>query len=58
MNPNTRPVLKSIESSPIRSFQALDHFVTSGGMRVSYYALSLDQVPADFFRRSRRHLEL
>ena len=49
MDSNTRPVLKSIESTPARPFQALDHFVTSGGMRVSYYALSLDQVPADFF---------
>lgn len=27
----------------------LDHFVTSNGMKVSYYALPLDQVPADFF---------
>ncbi len=27
----------------------LDHFVTSNGMKVSYYALALDQVPADFF---------
>ncbi|HEY8943251.1 MAG TPA: hypothetical protein VIM73_03265 [Polyangiaceae bacterium] len=27
----------------------LDHFVTSSGMKVSYYALALDQVPADFF---------
>ena len=49
MAPNTRPVLKSIENSPVRPFQALDHFVTSGGMRVSYYALAIDQVPADFF---------
>ena len=49
MDPNHRPVLKSIESSPVRPFQALDHFVTSGGMRVTYYALSLDKVPADFF---------
>jgi hypothetical protein len=30
-------------------FEALDHFVTSNGMRVSYYALALDQVPVDFF---------
>ena len=49
MDENTRPILKSIESSPARPFPALDHFVTSGGMRVSYYALALDQVPADFF---------
>ncbi|HYQ46885.1 MAG TPA: hypothetical protein VER11_33170 [Polyangiaceae bacterium] len=49
MAPNTRPVLKSIENSPARPFQALDHFVTSSGMRVSYYALALDQVPVDFF---------
>ncbi|HYQ25917.1 MAG TPA: hypothetical protein VER04_01820 [Polyangiaceae bacterium] len=49
MDPNTRPVLKSVENSSVRSLQALDHFVTSGGMRVTYYALSLDQVPADFF---------
>jgi len=49
MDPKTRPVLKSIADSPIRSFQALDHFVTSGGMRVTYYALALDQVPVDFF---------
>ena len=44
-----RPVLKSVALEPNRSFEALDHFVTAGGMRVSYYALSLDQVPADFF---------
>ena len=49
MDSNTHPVLKSIESSPARQFQALDHFVTSAGMRVSYYALPLDEVPADFF---------
>jgi hypothetical protein len=49
MDSQTRPLLKSIENSPVHPFQALDHFVTSGGMRVSYYALSLDQVPADFF---------
>jgi len=49
MDPNSRPVLKSIEHSPVHSLQALDHFVTSGGMRVTYYALSLDQVPVDFF---------
>ena len=49
MNANHRPALKTVETSPDRPFQALDHFVTSGGMRVSYYALSLDQVPADFF---------
>ena len=46
---NRPPVLKSIESSPSHPFQALDHFVTAGGMRVSYYPLSLDRVPADFF---------
>ena len=44
-----RPVLKRIADEPSCPFQALDHFVTAGGMRVSYYALSLDQVPADFF---------
>jgi len=44
-----RPVLKSIAPEVIRSYQALDHFVTSSGMRVTYYALSLDKVPADFF---------
>jgi hypothetical protein len=49
MDPNIRPVLKSVETSPIHAFQALDHFVTSSGMRVSYYALALDQVPVDFF---------
>ncbi|MEO7035451.1 MAG: hypothetical protein ABI548_16105 [Polyangiaceae bacterium] len=49
MDPNSRPALKSIETPSVRSFQALDHFVTAGGMRVTYYALSLDQVPADFF---------
>src|SRR3954471_994293 len=38
MENNPRPVLKP-----------LDHFVTAGGMRVTYYALALDQVPADFF---------
>jgi hypothetical protein len=49
MDSNTRPVLKISQDNPDRPFEALDHFVTSGGMRVSYYALSLDQVPADFF---------
>ena len=49
MDPNSRPVLKSLETPPVRSFQALDHFVTSGGLRVTYYALALDKVPADFF---------
>jgi hypothetical protein len=49
MDSITRPVLKSIEDRPVPAFQALDHFVTSGGMRVTYYALALDQVPADFF---------
>ena len=44
-----RPVLKSVTQEPSPSFEALDHFVTAHGMRVSYYALSLDQVPADFF---------
>jgi hypothetical protein len=44
--------LKSLnlaEAAPAQKFEALDHFVTSGGMKVSYYALSLEQVPADFF---------
>jgi hypothetical protein len=44
--------LKSLnfaEAAPTQKFEALDHFVTSGGMKVSYYALSLEQVPADFF---------
>ena len=49
MHPNTLPVLKSIESTLIGPIQPLDHFVTASGMRVSYYALSLEQVPADFF---------
>lgn len=49
MDPNRRPALKSIETQAPRSFQALDHFVTAGGMRVTYYALSLEKVPADFF---------
>jgi hypothetical protein len=44
--------LKSLnlaEAAATQKFEALDHFVTSGGMKVSYYALSLEQVPADFF---------
>ena len=49
MEASTRPVLKSIAPETVRSYQALDHFVTAGGMRVTYYALSLDKVPADFF---------
>lgn len=32
-----------------RAHTPLDHFVTAGGMRVSYYALALEQIPADFF---------
>jgi len=34
---------------PAEPFEVLDHFVTSTGLNVSYYALSLDQVPVDFF---------
>ena len=49
MDLNSRPPLKSLETPSVRSFQALDHFVTASGMRVTYYALSLDKVPADFF---------
>ncbi len=49
MENNPRPVLKSIAPEILRPFQALDHFVTSGGMRVTYYALAIDKVPADFF---------
>ena len=49
MENNLRPVLKSIAAETTRAFQALDHFVTAGGMRVTYYALALDQVPVDFF---------
>jgi hypothetical protein len=49
MDPNSYPALQSIETPSVRSFQALDHFVTAGGMRVTYYALALDKVPADFF---------
>lgn len=49
MENNPRPVLKSIAPEAARPFQPLDHFVTAGGMRVSYYALGLDQVPVDFF---------
>jgi len=49
METNPRPVLKSIAAETVRPFQALDHFVTAGGMRVTYYALALDKVPADFF---------
>ena len=47
-----RPPLKSlnlIDASTADEFEVLDHFVTSTGMKVSYYALSLEQVPADFF---------
>ena len=47
-----RPVLKSLSlspASPAREHEALDHFVTSTGMKVSYYELSLERVPADFF---------
>jgi hypothetical protein len=43
------PVLKSIEPAALRPFQALDHFVTATGMRVTYYSLALEKVPADFF---------
>jgi hypothetical protein len=56
MEPNSRPAshtLKILEPAPLpaplRAIQALDHFVTAAGMRVTYYALSLDKVPADFF---------
>ncbi len=49
MEASARPVLKSIEPEVVRSYQALDHFVTASGMSVTYYALSLDKVPADFF---------
>lgn len=49
MNTSSRPVLKPVVEPSIRPFQALDHFVTSAGMRVTYYALALDKVPVDFF---------
>jgi hypothetical protein len=39
----------SIIEEPAQKFEPLDRFVTASGMRVSYYALSLEQVPADFF---------
>jgi len=48
MENTSRPILK-IAPETTRAFQALDHFVTAGGMRVAYYALALDEVPADFF---------
>lgn len=44
--------LKSLNlaaAAPTEKLEALDHFVTSTGMKVSYYALSLEQVPVDFF---------
>jgi hypothetical protein len=41
--------LSSDDAVPSPAFEALDHFVTSTGMKVSYYALSLEQIPADFF---------
>ena len=41
--------LSPIAAAPAQAFAPLDHFVTSTGMKVSYYALSLEQVPADFF---------
>lgn len=49
MDPHRQTPLKSIQTPSVRSFQALDHFVTAGGMRVTYYALALDKVPVDFF---------
>jgi hypothetical protein len=49
MEANARLILKSIEPAALRPFQALDHFVTATGMRVTYYALALEKVPADFF---------
>ncbi len=48
MNMPARPS-STAEASALRPFQALDYFVTATGMRVTYYALSLDKVPADFF---------
>jgi hypothetical protein len=44
--PNLVAVLPA-RSAP--QVEPLDHFVTSNGMKVSYYALSLEQVPTDFF---------
>ena len=41
--------LSLVAASPARELEALDHFVTSTGMKVTYYALSLERVPADFF---------
>jgi hypothetical protein len=49
MENNSRPVLKSVAPQSKPALEALDHFVTAGGMRVTYYALALDQVPVDFF---------
>jgi hypothetical protein len=47
--PSPLKCLSYPEAPALEKFEALDHFVTSSGMRVSYYALSLEQVPSDFF---------
>src|SRR4051794_30694058 len=44
-----RTPLKAVSLSAEPQLAPLDHFVTASGLKVSYYALSLDQVPADFF---------
>jgi|SRR5450432_2377276 len=41
--------LNLVPDPPAQRIEALDHFVTRTGLKVSYYALSLEQVPADFF---------
>jgi len=46
--PSTAKGLELV-ASPEARIAPLDHFVTSNGMKVSYYALALDRVPADFF---------
>ncbi len=53
-HPRAQPNSPDVLATPLAArdsaaFEPLDHFVTSSGMKVSYYALSLDQVPVDFF---------
>ena len=43
------PALTNALAPAAAHLAPLDHFVTAAGLRVSYYALPLEQVPVDFF---------
>jgi len=46
---DAHPGLTHVLAPEAAHLSPLDHFVTATGLRVSYYALPLEQVPVDFF---------